>query len=261
VKVGRNEPCSCGSGRKVKRCCGVDGARERAPLRSEALEELLDLAWHFPRYRACGEAFQVWAAAAPDVRTQEAVNTGLSLLREAECERILDRYATEQPQAWRSLLGDYGDETEAAMAMLAGAVVAAVDEAKRPLDFPLAMIEITESVRADPAHVLTAALDPHDLWSVVETAKADEALAATRSDRDFEHALAREAARLATPWHALRLLALCDRLEARLPHPRYPKASTTLSHACAQVRVNPALAERVRRELLFESVAQMSLAA
>ena len=23
-KVGRNDPCPCGSGRKVKRCCGVE---------------------------------------------------------------------------------------------------------------------------------------------------------------------------------------------------------------------------------------------
>jgi uncharacterized protein YecA (UPF0149 family) len=26
VTVGRNEPCSCGSGKKYKRCCGMTGA-------------------------------------------------------------------------------------------------------------------------------------------------------------------------------------------------------------------------------------------
>lgn len=25
AKIGRNEPCPCGSGRKAKRCCGIDG--------------------------------------------------------------------------------------------------------------------------------------------------------------------------------------------------------------------------------------------
>lgn len=29
AKVGRNEPCSCGSGRKYKHCCGRDGASTR----------------------------------------------------------------------------------------------------------------------------------------------------------------------------------------------------------------------------------------
>ena len=41
VKVGRNEPCPCGSGRKVKRCCGVprgpaDDQLARAFIASEA---------------------------------------------------------------------------------------------------------------------------------------------------------------------------------------------------------------------------------
>ena len=27
TKIGRNDPCPCGSGRKVKKCCGVDVAR------------------------------------------------------------------------------------------------------------------------------------------------------------------------------------------------------------------------------------------
>lgn len=30
-KIGRNEPCPCGSGKKHKRCCGPEGANHDAP--------------------------------------------------------------------------------------------------------------------------------------------------------------------------------------------------------------------------------------
>ena len=32
TKVGRNDPCSCGSGQKFKRCCQVNDARVELPL-------------------------------------------------------------------------------------------------------------------------------------------------------------------------------------------------------------------------------------
>src|SRR6202011_4896322 len=32
-KVGRNEPCPCGSGKKYKNCCGRVASRDRAELR------------------------------------------------------------------------------------------------------------------------------------------------------------------------------------------------------------------------------------
>jgi|SRR5512144_1386389 hypothetical protein len=32
AKVGRNEPCGCGSGRKAKRCCGVQGGPSEVSL-------------------------------------------------------------------------------------------------------------------------------------------------------------------------------------------------------------------------------------
>jgi hypothetical protein len=67
AKVGRNEPCPCGSGRKAKRCCGVErgpsreslaraflshAARDKARLISslsaDELEALLDDLWELP---------------------------------------------------------------------------------------------------------------------------------------------------------------------------------------------------------------------
>lgn len=32
IKVGRNEPCTCGSGKKFKKCCGVNAESETGQL-------------------------------------------------------------------------------------------------------------------------------------------------------------------------------------------------------------------------------------
>ena len=67
AKVGRNEPCPCGSGRKAKRCCGVEGgpseeslaraflahasreaARQLRQLSDAELGELLEELWELP---------------------------------------------------------------------------------------------------------------------------------------------------------------------------------------------------------------------
>jgi hypothetical protein len=44
VKVGRNEPCPCGSGKKYKQCC-ADKATARSTLLSQGLLALLGLAF------------------------------------------------------------------------------------------------------------------------------------------------------------------------------------------------------------------------
>jgi SEC-C motif-containing protein len=67
AKVGRNDPCGCGSGRKAKRCCGVQGgpseeslaraflahasreaARELRRLPDAELGELFEALWELP---------------------------------------------------------------------------------------------------------------------------------------------------------------------------------------------------------------------
>ncbi len=35
TKVGRNEPCPCGSGKKYKKCCAVASGREKAAFETE----------------------------------------------------------------------------------------------------------------------------------------------------------------------------------------------------------------------------------
>jgi SEC-C motif len=46
AKVGRNEPCSCGSGRKAKRCCGVGGGpSEESVARAFLAHASREAAW------------------------------------------------------------------------------------------------------------------------------------------------------------------------------------------------------------------------
>lgn len=75
AKIGRNEPCPCGSGRKAKRCCGIErgpseeslaraflsGAGRQAAVRTShlsdaAFDALLDELWELP---ACDLSLQV----------------------------------------------------------------------------------------------------------------------------------------------------------------------------------------------------------
>lgn len=75
-KVGRNDPCPCGSGRKVKQCCGV----QRGPSEQDAarafLAELLDDArgvlQHVPEpeFIAIGKAWCMQAATYPELRVR-----------------------------------------------------------------------------------------------------------------------------------------------------------------------------------------------
>jgi DNA-3-methyladenine glycosylase II len=84
VKLGRNDLCICGSGRKVKRCCGTDGLRDRLNLVVETAEELLTLAFHFPRCRPESEAFEAWVRGLPPDPVDDAIIDGLAALDDDE---------------------------------------------------------------------------------------------------------------------------------------------------------------------------------
>jgi hypothetical protein len=64
-RIGRNDPCPCGSGRKYKHCCL---GRERSPQRVETpesrrIEDLLDAGYDLVRADRFGEACDAWAEA------------------------------------------------------------------------------------------------------------------------------------------------------------------------------------------------------
>src|SRR5687768_9601850 len=175
AKIGRNEPCPCGSGRKYKRCCGTPEAQARIEAAAEAVEEALALAEHFPQLRPRGDAFAEWAERAARDPREVSIGSGIALLEEAEWERILRTCAEDQPQAWRSLCADAGDTALVESVLLSGAVLAGVSE-RCPIDaFRFAYLEQRASVER-PFEALSWVLDGNDLWSVIESAEADAAL-------------------------------------------------------------------------------------
>ncbi len=257
MKIGRNDPCPCGSGRKVKRCCGVDGVRRHA----DAAAELFSLAFHFPRYRPATAEFDAWARTAPDGLTRDTVGHGVARLDPHERERILDGFGRAYPEAWASVISDLGNETLAVDLVLGGAVVAGLKERRRrPDPEALDLLELEGAARADPVEALALTLDANDLWSVIESGLAVEAVDA--AGRGPAHVVLRaEAERLATAWHRERLHVLVARLRSCLPEPDHPLASAALLRACDRIDSDKRLAGRLRAELLLDSLPRVLAAA
>ncbi len=260
VKVGRNDACPCGSGLKVKRCCGVDGVRQQAQPVSGAAAELFDLAYLFPRYRPASAEFDDWARTAPEDFSREALEEGLERLYTVEYDCIVGGFQREHHGIWSGVVADFGDEPSAIQLLLAGAVVVGVTERRQPIDLEgLDVLECDAEARADPVEVLALVFDCCDLWSVIESGQAAETL-----DRAYGDAAARvlatEAERLSTPWHIKRLGVLVERLCAQLPVPGYPLASEALERACTRFASDRALGRRLLVELLLDSLPRVLLA-
>lgn len=261
MKVGRNDACPCGSGRKVKRCCGVDGVRDRTRRAAEAAAELLELASLFPHYRPASVEFDDWARTAPEDFSPEALDEGLARLNASERERIVGGFQREHPGPWAGVVSDFGDEELAVEIVLAGAVVVGVSERRLPIDVEaLDVLEHDAEARADPVEALALVLDCHDLWSVIESGKAVEAVDGAGYEA-ADLAFAAEAERLTTAWHHERVGVLVGRLRARLPLPEYPLASEALVRACENLDSDGALARKLLTELLLDSLPRVLLAA
>jgi SEC-C motif len=245
VKIGRNDPCPCGSGAKVKRCCGVDGVRRS----HEALTDLFQLAAYFPRQRPACETFDAWAAdAPPDVLTRDLVEEGLFQLGPAERARIPAEFADTYPEIWASLLDDAGDAAAATQMLLVGAVVAGLEERHRELDLlTLAILELDLEAREDPVESLAFALNPDDLWSAIEVENATESL-----DRGFP--VAKVADSLWSEWHEQRLAELVRRVRGRLPVAEFPAASSGIEAACSAFERDRRVRTRLRAETLLDAL-------
>jgi hypothetical protein len=244
VKVGRNELCPCGSGAKVKRCCGVEGARRSR----EALDDLFALAFHFPRQRPASATFKAWAKQAPDQLTRELVEEGLAHVGTSEEERITTAFAAAYPPVWESILDEACERDDAQLVLLVGAVVAGLEEQRRPLDAQaLKLLELDEDARDDPVETLALMLTAGDLWNVLEAAEAAEAL-------DHGGSIEVVAKRLWSEWHEERLAELVQRLQERLPATGFETASSAIEHARRVFERDGRVRMRLRSELLLDAL-------
>lgn len=94
TKVGRNEPCPCGSGRKAKRCCAIEGgpsaeSRARAFLAHAsrtAAAELRDL----PDAELLDLFEELWELPCVDLSLQIELPKLLSPLLDRLCDAVVD---------------------------------------------------------------------------------------------------------------------------------------------------------------------------
>jgi hypothetical protein len=184
----------------------------------------------------------------------------LRRLGAAEWDRIGEGFGREYPGPWSSVVSDFGDEELAVEIVLAGAVVAGVNERRQPIDVEgLDVLEHDAEARDDPVEALALLLDCHDLWSVIESGEAARAVDRA-SGSAGDAVLAAEADRLATTWHQERLNVLVHRLQAQLPEPDYPLASQALASACRRLDTDRVLGRRLLAELLLDSLPRVLLA-
>ena len=244
VKTGRNDPCPCGSGAKVKRCCGVDGVRRS----QDALEDLFSLAFYFPRQRPSSATFDAWAERVGDQLTRELLEEGLAELGAAERARIPAEFAAAHPQVWEKILDDVRGHDDAHQILLVGAVVAGLEERHRQVDpEALELLEMDEEAREDPVESLALTLAATDLWSAFEIIDATESF-------DKGATTAAIAEQLWSEWHEQRLEDLVHRVRELLPVAGFAAASSAIESGCRAFTRDPWVRTRLRSELLLDAL-------
>lgn len=124
AKVGRNEPCPCGSGRKAKRCCGIQGGPSEESLARaflvhasrEAAGELRRL----PDAELLDLFAELWELPAADLSLQVELPKLLSPALNRLCDAVADD--DPDPELLDAAVGAIDTPTE--RARLARAVIA-----------------------------------------------------------------------------------------------------------------------------------------
>jgi SEC-C motif len=263
-KLGRNDGCPCGSGAKVKRCCGTREAKAAQGRKAAALGELMTLPVLFPRLRPRGEAFAAWADRVATTQLEAPpLDEGLRLIDAVEGERIGREHAQEHPRVWRSLVDELGDEELARAAVVRGAIAAGVWERRALGASALELLE--ESLDEGAAEALALVLDPNDLWSAFESSVADAALLELDDELEDETyeviwnaTVIEQARRLREPWHDARLAELVGRVRSRLPLHGDADASATLARACEDFERDAGVRARLAELLLIDSLGRLA---
>jgi hypothetical protein len=260
--AGRNEPCPCGSGRRYKRCCGFDRARERAlEDRLTAIEEIARLAYRSPRLLPDCDAYDGWVRAVLTGTLRPHPEAAIATLGAEESSRILTACLELHPDEWATLSARCGSDRDAVGALLGGAVAAGIRDFQPVGRFAMETVEESESVRGQPLEALAMCLDGSQLWDEDEGLEADRSIALIPEwvDDDeyglrWDAAIEALAARLLTDWHRRRLARLVARVAQQLPLHGFPHASTAIEAGCVQFASDRALEPRLAATLLEDMV-------
>ncbi|MCA1699160.1 MAG: SEC-C domain-containing protein [Actinobacteria bacterium] len=155
AKVGRNEPCPCGSGRKAKRCCGVQGgpsqeSRARAFLAHASREAAADL-----RRLPDAELVELFEELGELPAVDLSLQVELPKLRSPVLRRLCDAVADDDPDPELLEAAVRAIDTPTERARLARAVIAQAES--NAIDEKLADAALLD-LGSDSRHLLRAGL-------------------------------------------------------------------------------------------------------
>jgi SEC-C motif-containing protein len=105
AKVGRNQPCPCGSGRKAKRCCGVQGGPSESLARV-----LLAHAWREAAWELChvsDREFDDLLDRVPELPELDvSLQAELPKLLSPALDRFCEAFAADDPDAAEGPFGE-----------------------------------------------------------------------------------------------------------------------------------------------------------
>jgi hypothetical protein len=138
ARVGRNERCPCGSGRKAKRCCGVRGGpSEESLARAFLAHASREAAWELRRLPR--REFERLIDALPELPELDlSLHVALPKLLSPTLDRFLDAFSDDDPDAAEEPFAELLEalDTPLERARLARAVIAL--RARGKLDSKLA---------------------------------------------------------------------------------------------------------------------------
>jgi hypothetical protein len=126
AKVGRNEPCPCGSGRKAKCCCGVPGGpSEESLARAFLAHASSEAAWEF-RNVSEHEFEELLGELAELPELDLSLHAELPKLRSPALDRFCEAFVADDPDAAEGPFGELlgAIDTPLERARLARAVIA-----------------------------------------------------------------------------------------------------------------------------------------
>jgi hypothetical protein len=186
------------------------------------------------------------------------VEEAAALVPADERARLVNAFAHRYVRRWASVVDAVGDSAAAERALVLSAVRAAIGERRLPPRGVLQEVERNRAMLDTPPKVLLFVIQHGSVWSrddahaaVAAVAKAPRAevrravdtVAATRLDRS----------------HPRRVRTLAGHLARRLPVARFPRTSSLLEQACADVAEDDALADELARESLSVYVFRLTI--
>ena len=112
ARVGRNEPCPCGSGRKAKRCCGVRGGPSEESLARAFLAHVSrEAAWELRNVR--GVEFEALLDGLTGLPALDlSLHVVLPKLVSPALDRFLEAFAENDPEAAEEPFGELLDAVD-----------------------------------------------------------------------------------------------------------------------------------------------------